>query len=144
MCAPSLVPPKPIRRLRDLTRYRRCLILAFDPEIRKVVCSTNAIESVNARIHRAVRARGHFPNEQAALKFVYMAVRAWTPPGRAVNGGSPGGKPPATRSKSPSKDACPQVESRHTIRSSYTVILTDPPALPLRFRRWGQRSSGMH
>src|SRR6187551_3392534 len=39
--------------------------LAFDAEIRKVVCSTNAIESVNARIRRAVRARGHFPNEAA-------------------------------------------------------------------------------
>jgi transposase-like protein len=33
-------------------------VLAFDAEIRKVVCSTNAIESVNARIRRAVRARG--------------------------------------------------------------------------------------
>jgi transposase-like protein len=32
--------------------------------------TTNAIESVNARIRRAVRARGHFPNEQAALKCV--------------------------------------------------------------------------
>ena len=50
--------------------------LAFDAEIRKVVCSTNAIESVNARIRRAVRARGHFPNEQAALKCVYLAVMA--------------------------------------------------------------------
>src|SRR3954471_16402014 len=50
--------------------------LAFDTEIRKVVCSTNAIESVNARIRRAVRARGHFPNEQAALKCVYLAVMA--------------------------------------------------------------------
>jgi putative transposase len=39
--------------------------LAFDPEIRRVICSTNAIESVNARIRRAVKARGHFPNEQA-------------------------------------------------------------------------------
>ena len=35
--------------------------LAFDAEIRTVVCSTNAIESVIARIRRAVRARGHFP-----------------------------------------------------------------------------------
>jgi putative transposase len=35
--------------------------------------ATNAIESVNARIRKAVRARGHFPNEQAALKCVYMA-----------------------------------------------------------------------
>jgi len=48
--------------------------LAFDTEIRTVVCSTNAIGSVNARIRRAVRARGHFPNEAAALKCVYLAV----------------------------------------------------------------------
>jgi putative transposase len=48
--------------------------LAFDVEIRKVINSTNAIESVNARIRRAVRARGHFPNPQAALKCDYMAL----------------------------------------------------------------------
>jgi putative transposase len=56
--------------------------LAFNPEIRRVICSTNAIESVNARIRRAVRARGHFPNEQAALKCVYLAVMALDPTGR--------------------------------------------------------------
>jgi transposase-like protein len=55
--------------------------LAFDPEIRRVICSTNAIESVNARIRRAVKARGHFPNEQAALKCVYMAVMSLEPTG---------------------------------------------------------------
>jgi putative transposase len=56
--------------------------LAFDVEIRKVVCSTNAIESVNARIRRAVRARGHFPNETAALKCVYLAVMSLDPTGQ--------------------------------------------------------------
>ena len=55
--------------------------LAFDVEIRKVVCTTNAIESVNARIRKAVRARGHFPNEQAALKCVYMAIMSLDPTG---------------------------------------------------------------
>jgi putative transposase len=55
--------------------------LQFNPEIRKVVCSTNAIESVNARIRRAVKARGHFPNEQAALKCVYLAVMSLDPTG---------------------------------------------------------------
>jgi putative transposase len=55
--------------------------LAFDTELRKVGCSTNAIESVNARIRRAVRARGHFPNEQAALKCIYLAVMALDPTG---------------------------------------------------------------
>ena len=55
--------------------------LQFDAEIRRIVCTTNAIESVNARIRKAVRARGHFPNEQAALKCVYMAVMSLDPTG---------------------------------------------------------------
>jgi putative transposase len=40
--------------------------LQFDTEIRTIICTTNAIESINARIRRAVNARGHFPTEQAA------------------------------------------------------------------------------
>ncbi|MGW9032171.1 transposase, partial [Streptomyces sp. NPDC055722] len=55
--------------------------LQFDTEIRRVVCTTNAIESVNARI-RKVRARGHFPNEQAAIKCVYMAIMSLDPTGQ--------------------------------------------------------------
>jgi transposase-like protein len=55
--------------------------LSFDVEIRKIVCTTNAIESVNARIRRAVKARGHFPNEAAALKCVYMAIMSLDPTG---------------------------------------------------------------
>jgi len=56
--------------------------LSFDAEIRKIVCTTNAIESVNARIRRAVKARGHFPNEAAALKCVYMAIMSLDPTGQ--------------------------------------------------------------
>lgn len=56
--------------------------LQFDAEIRKVVCTTNAIESINARLRRAVNARGHFPNENAALKCLYLAIRALDPTGR--------------------------------------------------------------
>lgn len=55
--------------------------LQFDAEIRRIVCTTNAIESVNARIRRAVRARGHFPSENAALKCVYPAVMPLDPTG---------------------------------------------------------------
>jgi putative transposase len=40
--------------------------LSFDPEIRTVICTTNAIESINARIRKAVKDRGHFPTDQAA------------------------------------------------------------------------------
>jgi putative transposase len=56
--------------------------LAFDTEIRSVICTTNAIESINARIRRAVNARGHFPTEQAALKCVYLAIMSLDPTGK--------------------------------------------------------------
>ncbi len=49
---------------------------------RSFIPGTNAIESVNARYRRAIRARGHFPTEQAALKCLYLATRALDPPGR--------------------------------------------------------------
>jgi putative transposase len=56
--------------------------LDYDLEIRRVICSTNAIESLNARYRRAVRARGHFPTEQAALKCLYLVTRSLDPTGR--------------------------------------------------------------
>ncbi|WP_420802739.1 IS256 family transposase [Streptomyces adustus] len=49
--------------------------LAFPAEIRKVVYSTNMVESINARLRKSTRNRGHFPSEQAALKVLYLAVR---------------------------------------------------------------------
>ena len=55
--------------------------LDYDVEIRTVICSTNAIESLNARYRRAVKARGHFPNEQAALKCLYLVTRSLDPTG---------------------------------------------------------------
>jgi putative transposase len=48
--------------------------LEYPIELRKVVYTTNAIESLNARFRRAVRHRGHFPNEQAALKVLYLVA----------------------------------------------------------------------
>jgi transposase-like protein len=56
--------------------------LAFDAEIRTVIATTNAIESLNARFRRAVNARGHFPNEQAALKCLYLTITSLDPTGR--------------------------------------------------------------
>ncbi|WP_405167039.1 IS256 family transposase [Nocardia sp. NBC_01499] len=56
--------------------------LDYDVEIRRVICSTNAIESLNARYRRAIKARGHFPNEQAALKCLYLVTRSLDPTGR--------------------------------------------------------------
>jgi putative transposase len=48
--------------------------LEFPVELRKIVYTTNAIESLNARFRRAVRHRGHFPNEQAAMKVLYLVA----------------------------------------------------------------------
>jgi transposase-like protein len=55
--------------------------LDYDVEIRRVLCSTYAIESLNARYRRAVKARGHFPTEQAALKCLYLVTRSLDPTG---------------------------------------------------------------
>jgi putative transposase len=48
--------------------------LDYDVEIRKIICSINA--SLNAHYRRAVRARGHFPTEQAAPKCLYLVTRS--------------------------------------------------------------------
>lgn len=56
--------------------------LDHDVEIRKVICSTNAIESLNARYRRAVKVRGHFPTEGAALKCLYLVTRSLDPTGK--------------------------------------------------------------
>ena len=56
--------------------------LRFDRDIRTVICTTNAIESINARLRRAVNARGHFPTVQAAMKCLYLAIMSLDPTGK--------------------------------------------------------------
>jgi transposase-like protein len=48
--------------------------LDYPLEIRKLIYTTNGIESLNARFRQATRRRGHFPNEQSALKVMYLAI----------------------------------------------------------------------
>lgn len=57
--------------------------LSFPPEIRSMIYTTNAIESLNARFRRSTRIRGHFPNEQSALKVLYLTIKT-----RDVRGGN--------------------------------------------------------
>jgi transposase-like protein len=47
-----------------------------------VLSTANAIESLNARCRRAVKARGHFPSEQAVMKCLYLAARSLDPTGQ--------------------------------------------------------------
>jgi len=67
--------------------------LEFPPELRKVVYTTNAIESLNAMFRRAVRHRGHFPNEQAALKVLYLVATRRRPNRQDLTGRINGWKP---------------------------------------------------
>lgn len=59
---------------------------AFPPEVRRVLYTTNAIESVNARLRKILKTRGHFPNDEAATKLIWLALRNITADwGRAAN-----------------------------------------------------------
>lgn len=48
---------------------------AFPPDIRKVVYTTNALESVHAQLRKIIKTRGHFPNDEAATKLIWLALR---------------------------------------------------------------------
>jgi putative transposase len=56
--------------------------LAFPPEVRRVIYTTNAIEALNRQLRKAIKTKGHFPNEDAVRKLIYLAVTnaapAWT------------------------------------------------------------------
>jgi putative transposase len=58
----------------------------FAPAVRKIIYTTNAIEALNAKLRRAVRARGHFPSDEAATKLIFLVlrqvVREWKMPPR--------------------------------------------------------------
>ncbi len=59
---------------------------AFPPEVRRVIYTTNAIESVNARLRKIIKTRGHFPSDEAANKLIWLALKNITADwGRAAN-----------------------------------------------------------
>ncbi|CAB3646090.1 Transposase and inactivated derivatives [Achromobacter spanius] len=48
---------------------------AFPPEVRRVIYTTNAIESINAQLRKIIKTRGYFPSEDAAAKLIWLALR---------------------------------------------------------------------
>src|SRR5213082_2732266 len=66
--------------------------LAFPDEVRRVIYTTNAIEALNRQLRKAIKTKGHFPNEEAARKLIYLATSATDypsePPTRKI------GRPP--------------------------------------------------
>ena len=77
--------------------------LAFPPEVRRVIYTTNAIEALNRQLRKAVKTKGHFPNEDAARKLIYLAIHnavpQWTRP--------EGGRKRCWRSRSTSETGYP-------------------------------------
>ncbi len=57
---------------------------AFDPAIRKIIYTTNAIESLNRVIRKSIKTRGSFPTDDAATKLIYLAIRNFEKDGRNV------------------------------------------------------------
>ena len=53
--------------------------LAFPPQIRKIIYTTNQIESINYRLRKVTKNRGHFPNDDVAIKLLYLALRNINP-----------------------------------------------------------------
>jgi len=58
----------------------------FPPEVRKIIYTTNAIESLNMSLRRAIKTRGAFPSEDAALKVMYLALKNLTAKWQTVHG----------------------------------------------------------
>jgi len=53
--------------------------LQFEPEVRRVIYTTNAIEALNRQLRKSIKTKGHFPNEDAARKLIYLAIQNATP-----------------------------------------------------------------
>ena len=49
--------------------------LAFPPELRRIIYTTNAVESLNYQLRKIIKNRGHFPNDEAAIKLLWLAIR---------------------------------------------------------------------
>ena len=65
----------PIARLLHGAWEQVIPFLAYPPSVRKIIYTTNAIESLNARLRKILKTRGHFPNDEAASKLIYLVLR---------------------------------------------------------------------
>jgi putative transposase len=70
--------PPVIRAWREAWEYV-IPFLAFPPEVRRVIYTTNAIEALNRQLRKAVKTKGHFPSEDAARKLIYLAIHNAVP-----------------------------------------------------------------
>jgi transposase-like protein len=72
---------------RTLSAWQEVIpFLAFTPDVRKIIYTTNAIESLNKVIRKTTKTRGSFPTDDAATKLIYLAIRKFEKTGRCVRG----------------------------------------------------------
>jgi putative transposase len=88
--------------------------LAFPPEVRRVIYTTNAIEALNRQPRKALKTKGHFANEDAARKPIYLAVSNAAPDGPDAATG----RPRCSRSRFTSASDCP---TRQADRHAFTA-----------------------
>lgn len=70
--------------------------LEFPPEVRKIIYTTNAIESLNYQLRKIIKNRGHFPNDESVVKLLWLAIRDIEDKrarARAKEAGRPKGQP---------------------------------------------------
>jgi putative transposase len=79
--------------------------LAFPPMLRRVIYTTNSIESLNYQLRKIIKNRGHFPNDDAVIKLLWLAIctiedkRARDRPKKPASAAAPNAKPMGTSSK---------------------------------------------
>ena len=108
--------------------------LDYDHEVRKVLYTTNIIESLNARFRQAARRRGHFPTEQAAMKVRYLVVQQKRKGGGSITGRVYGWAKALNALTSPTATGSPSNNLDHTTGPN-TEIATLPGLLAVSGRR---------
>jgi putative transposase len=78
-----------IKRQWDAAWEQVIPFFAFPPEVRKVIYTTNMIESINYQLRKITKTRGHFPTDEALIKLLYLGCRELGRTGRAGRGGHP-------------------------------------------------------
>jgi Transposase, Mutator family len=102
--SPSLASHQPshLTRATSCRTERFIPFLEFPPEVRKIIYTTNSIESLNYQLRKIIKNRGHFPNDDAVIKLLWLAIRDIEDK-RARERAKEAGRPKGQPRKAPSK-----------------------------------------
>lgn len=98
---------------------------AYPESVRRIIYTTNAIEALNSKLRRAIRTRGHFPNDDAAMKLLYLVLirRPQTGNVRLVSGSKPRRSSRSSSASASSSDDEPASRTKYAIVPKLMVIL---------------------